>query len=112
MSLLIKEDVAPAVLLKYNTKVDDVAVQNAVGSYPYESHRSLPRLFIITDPPVIPPFPSMETRLLRHRSNADKICVVEDGRVVETGKHDELIKIPGGKYFQLVKLQMGTGTDG
>lgn len=87
-------------------------MQNVVGSHLSESHRSLPRLFVITDTPVILPSPSVETRMFRHRSNADKICVVEDGRVVETGKHDELINIPGGKYFQLVKLQMGTSTDG
>ena len=43
--------------------------------------------------------------------NADKICVVEDGRIVETGKHDELIEIDGGKYLKLVKLQLGGGTD-
>lgn len=42
-----------------------------------------------------------------HRRNADNICVVEDGRVVETGNHDELIRAEGGKYLQLVKLQLG-----
>lgn len=39
--------------------------------------------------------------------NADKICVVEDGRVVETGKHDELIRVENSKYLQLVRLQLG-----
>lgn len=39
--------------------------------------------------------------------NADKICVVEGGKVVESGKHDDLIKVPGGKYLQLVRLQLG-----
>lgn len=39
--------------------------------------------------------------------NADKICVIEDGKVVESGPHDELIRINGGKYLQLVKLQLG-----
>lgn len=41
------------------------------------------------------------------RRNADMICVVEDGKVVETGKHEELIRVRGGKYLQLVKLQLG-----
>jgi len=39
--------------------------------------------------------------------NADKICVIEGGKVVESGPHDELIHINGGKYLQLVKLQLG-----
>ncbi|CAN0230516.1 unnamed protein product [Ascophyllum nodosum] len=55
------------------------------------------------------------TIVIAHRlstiRNADKICVVEDGRIVETGKHDELIEIDGGKYLKLVKLQLGGGTD-
>lgn len=33
--------------------------------------------------------------------------MVEDGQIVETGKHDELIRVEGGKYLQLVKLQLG-----
>lgn len=53
----------------------------------------------------------LERTITCHR-NADKICVVEDGRVVETGKHDELIKIEGGKYLQLVRLQLGGVVDG
>lgn len=92
-------------------KVEHMAGHNAVGSYPWNRTDPFPGvLSLILEWSCFPPF--VETRLFRHRSNADKICVVEDGRVVETGKHDELIKIPGGKYFQLVKLQMGTGTDG
>lgn len=43
--------------------------------------------------------------------NADKICVVEGGRVVESGKHDDLVKIEGGKYLQLVRLQLGGAVD-
>lgn len=33
--------------------------------------------------------------------------MVEGGRIVEAGKHDELIRVEGGKYLQLVKLQLG-----
>ena len=33
--------------------------------------------------------------------------MIEDGKIVETGKHDELIRVEGGKYLQLVKLQLG-----
>ena len=37
--------------------------------------------------------------------HADLIAVVEDGRIVETGRHEELIKIPDGIYQRLYKLQ-------
>eukprot|EP00752_Nemacystus_decipiens_P001377 g1364.t1 len=51
------------------------------------------------------------TIVIAHRlstiRNADKICVVEDGKIVESGKHDDLIRMEGGKYLQLVKLQLG-----
>jgi ABC-type transport system involved in Fe-S cluster assembly fused permease/ATPase subunit len=34
--------------------------------------------------------------------DADEIVVLERGRVVERGRHDELMKIPGGRYATLV----------
>jgi ABC-type multidrug transport system fused ATPase/permease subunit len=37
--------------------------------------------------------------------DADKILVVERGKVVESGTHDELIKNPDGLYHSLSKLQ-------
>ncbi|CAN0061025.1 unnamed protein product, partial [Hapterophycus canaliculatus] len=50
------------------------------------------------------------TIVIAHRlstiRNADKICVVEGGKIVEMGKHDDLIAIEGGKYLQLVRLQL------
>ena len=38
--------------------------------------------------------------------NADKICVVRGGKIVEFGKHDELVKLKNGEYGKLVKRQM------
>lgn len=40
--------------------------------------------------------------------NADQIIVLKNGRVTETGKHDELIKLKGS-YYQLVKNQLELG---
>ena len=37
--------------------------------------------------------------------NADMICVIDKGQVVETGTHQELIDIPDGLYKSLSKLQ-------
>lgn len=36
---------------------------------------------------------------------ADKIVVIENGEVIETGSHDELVKIEGGLYRNLSQLQ-------
>ncbi len=37
--------------------------------------------------------------------NADKIIVIENGKIVESGTHEELIKIPNGKYHNLYNMQ-------
>ncbi|KAI5639554.1 hypothetical protein M9H77_00629 [Catharanthus roseus] len=37
--------------------------------------------------------------------NADTIAVVQNGRIVETGSHEELISRPNGTYVSLVQLQ-------
>ena len=37
--------------------------------------------------------------------NADKIVVLEKGRIIEQGNHDELIDLKGA-YFNLVKNQL------
>lgn len=44
-------------------------------------------------------------------SNADEICVVEGGRIVESGTHDELVAMKDSKYMQLVRLQLGGAMD-
>ena len=36
---------------------------------------------------------------------ADVIFVMEQGRVVEQGSHDELVEM-GGRYFELVQAQL------
>ena len=50
----------------------------------------------------------MTTILVSHRfstvRHVDRICVVEDGRVVELGSHDELIRL-GGRYRTMFELQ-------
>jgi len=37
---------------------------------------------------------------------ADRICVVGDGRIVESGTHEELMHIPDGAYRRFVELQL------
>ena len=48
------------------------------------------------------------TLMIAHRlhtiQHADQICVIESGRVVEQGRHDELLR-RGGRYASLFRLQ-------
>jgi ATP-binding cassette, subfamily B, bacterial len=48
------------------------------------------------------------TILISHRFStvrrADRICVLEDGRVTELGSHDELMAL-GGRYRSMFELQ-------
>ncbi|XP_074307993.1 ABC transporter B family member 9 isoform X3 [Silene latifolia] len=51
------------------------------------------------------------TVIVAHRlttiKNADMIAVVHQGKIIEKGSHDELIRDPEGGYTQLVRLQEG-----
>ncbi|MBI4132116.1 MAG: ABC transporter ATP-binding protein [Candidatus Sungbacteria bacterium] len=51
------------------------------------------------------------TFIIAHRLStvrrADTILVLEKGRIVERGKHEELIQIPNGVYRKLYELQIG-----
>ena len=39
--------------------------------------------------------------------NADKIAVVQKGKLCEEGTHEELVKLPKGVYNGLLKLASG-----
>ncbi|KAL5975068.1 hypothetical protein ACLOJK_031744 [Asimina triloba] len=43
--------------------------------------------------------------------NADRIAVLDAGKVVEIGGHDALIGRPGGVYSQLVRLQQQSNVE-
>ena len=49
------------------------------------------------------------TIMIAHRlstiRNADKIAVVDQGKIVEEGTHDDLLSRPGGMYSNLVTAQ-------
>lgn len=51
------------------------------------------------------------TFIIAHRLStvrrADKILVFKDGKIIESGKHDELLEIPNGEYRRLYELQIG-----
>jgi len=51
------------------------------------------------------------TFIIAHRLStvrkADAILVFKEGKIVEKGKHDELLKIQGGEYRRLYELQIG-----
>lgn len=50
------------------------------------------------------------TLIIAHRlatiRNVDRIYVLEEGKIVESGHHDALIQVPDGYYARLVNLQM------
>ncbi|GAB9463496.1 Multidrug resistance protein abc superfamily [Globisporangium polare] len=52
------------------------------------------------------------TIIVAHRlstiRNADMIAVTSDGAIVEQGTHDELVRLPQGRYKALVSKQMGS----
>lgn len=51
------------------------------------------------------------TFIIAHRLStvrkADKILVFKEGTIIESGKHDELLKIDDGEYRRLYELQIG-----
>merc|ERR1719396_157670 len=52
------------------------------------------------------------TVVIAHRlstvQNADQICVVHQGSILERGRHQELIANPESHYSRLVRRQVGT----
>jgi ABC-type multidrug transport system fused ATPase/permease subunit len=57
----------------------------------------------------------MTVVIIAHRlstvRSADCIFVVDDGKVVEQGNHEELIAKESGVYSGLVRRQLGLGED-
>ena len=55
----------------------------------------------------------MTVLIVAHRlstvRNADKIFVIQDGNVVEEGRHDDLLE-KDGAYAQLIRRQMEANT--
>jgi ABC-type multidrug transport system fused ATPase/permease subunit len=53
--------------------------------------------------------------LITHRLStirrADRIVVLEAGRIREAGSHDELMRVPGGSYRELVEYEGGARTE-
>lgn len=51
------------------------------------------------------------TFIIAHRLStvrkADKILVVQEGKIIEQGRHEKLIQIPNGAYRQFYELQIG-----
>ncbi len=51
------------------------------------------------------------TFIIAHRLStvrrANKILVFKEGKIIESGTHDELVKIEGGEYRRLYELQIG-----
>jgi ATP-binding cassette subfamily B protein len=41
--------------------------------------------------------------------NADQIVVLEKGKIIEVGNHNELVKLKGS-YYELVRNQLQLGT--
>jgi len=37
--------------------------------------------------------------------SADRICLVENGKITESGTHSELVRVKGGAYARLVDAQ-------
>lgn len=51
------------------------------------------------------------TFIIAHRLStvrkADKILVFKEGKIIESGTHDELLALSGGEYRRLYELQIG-----
>ena len=45
------------------------------------------------------------THNLQTTVNADRILVLEDGRIVESGPHDSLVDNPNGRYAAMFRAQ-------
>ena len=54
------------------------------------------------------------TLVIAHRlstiANADRILVIDRGRIIEQGKHDELLKL-NGLYHKLYMMQFKNGPE-
>ena len=96
---------------------DDVLVHD-------ETNRALAHMLVALEPPAFPvalgviycsPVPSFEAEVYAQASAASagrgapdlaELFVIEDGRLMESGTHGELLGRAGGKYRRLYEMQV------
>ena len=84
---------SPIILLDEATSALDILTENSI-------HEALNELYSEIHPTVI----TISHRLFSVK-NMDRIIILENGNITEEGTHEELLKNPESKYFQLWNIQ-------